>query len=329
MHNLSLLSILNSLARKAASQKEINLLAKRCIRISRSYLFTFAQSRYHGICKDSDFIDQVSIDSIVPLFVKSMNGNLGINNSIENWDGDIKTEEDADHFLTNVVWNRTEQTIAKTLKLHDPFFGKIHNTLSVCIRKHSFNKIRYLGTYYIIPDEGTNITGSFLTRQEFESIPATYFVKKQKELFDSLFSYIENNFDCDLALPFNLLILRIKSILVGDPITDSEPAEEFYLSQKMDIKAIVDRSLNEIYRHLDEKYISNHKLSVQEGDIFKNVFRNLALDVQNGGIQGGLYSYFQSEMPELTREEFYDAYHTILNYLFNNFKNSIGGAIEY
>ncbi|MDD3558317.1 MAG: hypothetical protein PHW27_07045, partial [Melioribacteraceae bacterium] len=253
MHNLSLLSILNSLARKAASQKEINLLAERCIRISRSYLFTFAQSRYHGICKDSDFIDQVSIDSIVPLFVKSMNGNLGINNSIENWDGDIKTEEDADHFLTNVVWNRTEQTIAKTLKLHDPFFGKIHNTLSVCIRKHSFNKIRYLGTYYIIPDEETTITGSFITRQEFESIPATYFVKKQKELFDSLFSYIENNFDCDLALPFNLLILRIKSILVGDPITDSEPAEEFYLSQKMDIKAIVDRSLNEIYRHLDEK----------------------------------------------------------------------------
>lgn len=329
MNNVKLLSIVNNLTSNNASQKEINFLAEKCIRIARSYLYSFAQNRYHGICKDPDFIDQVSIDAIVPLFVKSSNGRLGINNSIENWNGSILTEDEADYFLTNVVWNRTEQTIAKALKQHDPFFGKIHNTLSVCIRKYDFIKIRYLGTYYILPDEETEVTGSFISRSEFESIPAKYFVKKQKELFDDLFVYINNNFKCDSAIPFNLLIIRIKSLLVGEQKIDSEPVEEFYISEKMDIKAVVESSLAEINQQINEKYIFKQKLTESEGDIFKNIFKNIAVDMQNGGIKGGLYSYFSSENENLSRDQFYVLYHTMLNYLFNIFKNRIGEQIEY
>lgn len=322
-----LLNILVLIKNNNCSDRELNSLAHYCINLSVHYLnarhSSFFQSSSNTLEKRID----VAVDAITPLFTEAGNeSRLGIEKSLLQWNKNIETEADADFFINRLVWNRTEQTIIAKYKQNDPFFAKIYKTISTCISENNFKKMSFLGIYYIVRDTITKIDGRLISQDSFDNLPDSLFFKKQSALINGLLVYIKKELSCCPAIPINQLIKRIKHLCFRD-FNNSSVDDRDKLELNLSLKPALNKSLEEVNIKLDHYYEKN-KLTKHEYSSFQNAFKNISIDLMNGGNLESLYQYLSDEIPGLTQETFYSKYHRTFNYIFNIFRSSLAEELE-
>ncbi len=328
MKDKQLLNIINKIRENSYSKNDLNSLANYCISLSVHYLNRKHTSFFSSSNNQLEKIMDVAVDAVAPLFIPSNDKNalLSIQSSLLKWNKPINDEADADFFINRIVWNRTEQTIISIHKQNDPFFTKIYKTLSTCISENNFRKISFLGTNYIVCDSVVRLTGKLIQKEKFDGLPDSLFFKKQNVLITGLLDYIEQDEKCFPAIPFNLLVKRIKSISFRDfneSTVDERPELDFILS----LKPSICKSLENVKIKLDEYYFQK-KLSSNEYECMVSAFNNISNDLMDGGNLDSLYEYLLIEMPELTQKLFYDKYHRTMSYVYNIFRSHIIKQLE-
>ena len=321
MKDLLLYKILHNIKLQKQTTTELNLLIKHSYQISLSFLKSRFPADNPFLKTESLSLEDLAMDAIVPLFVNNSEGILGLNRAIKLWDKKIDNEANAEFFLAQIIWKRTEQTITSLLKERDPIFEKILKTLSVCIVNNELKKIYHFGTVFIVKKKVRLITGEILTDDFFTNIPLSFFKLKQISLFNKLFEYIENESDFFPAIPLNKLVKRVKLFHFQSYKNNYSNNKNF--NDEFIYKEIINRSLKIIDTKLSTFYVGKNKISRKEADYIMNSFFDIALDATNGGIHGSLYSYLYKNNPKLSQKEFYTKYHNIMNYLFNQFKTEI------
>lgn len=317
------LNIVNKIRTNDLNGLGLESFVKISIKIACSYLKS--KKRVISLAEgfDSSIMD-LAVKSITPLFINSGNGNLGIYNSLENWNSEIASDSDAEFFINSIIWNRCEQEYFSTIKANDPFFKKILDTISECVRKNNYKKIKRLGKSYLVRNEFPDFQSSPISDESFEYIPKSIFALKQKKLIESLFKYLIDN-DFPEAIPLNRLIKSIKNFYFD------KDYETNYTHNNSDLETeeIVSLATVKLMSSFKEKYIKKNKLTEKEGIAVKACLEKIVSDMKNGGTAEGLYSYMQAEIPGLESDEFYKKYHHILNYLLNEFRHEINIFWKY
>lgn len=316
-----LLESFKKLKSNSFNDEDINQLAEYCISVAFRYLKSKKKKKYFNLGEEGLSLEDMAVDAVVPLFVKAGNGKLGLVNSLENWVGEIESESDADFFLNRVVWNRAEQAIAISLKERDPFFAKISDTINTCVRNNEFRKLTFLGTFYIVRQNIKELEANLIPSSEFNLIPLRFFAKKQVKLLNDLLDYISKDGKWFPAIPFNLLIKRIKELHSKNFVGTSEA--EMNITEELNIAEILSETKTELSNNIRIKYLEKGKLSEYECGAIARAFDNIIVDMKNGGMSEGLFGYLKTEMKELSNEEFYKNYHGIMNYLLKDFKKDV------
>jgi hypothetical protein len=322
-----LLNILFRIKNNSYSDNDLNSMANYCINLSVHYLnkkhLSFFSSRNNSLEK----VEDIAVDSITPLFVTSgSEDSIGLQKSLFQWNKPIEDESDAELFINRIVWNRTEQTIVSLYKQNDPFFAKIYKTITTCISENDFKKISYFGINYIAGETDVKLSGDLISQNEFDKLPDSLFFKKQSTLLNGLLDYFQLQLGLFPAIPFNLLIKRIKHLSLRD-YNESSIDERNNLELILSLKPAMNICLEEVRIRLDN-YRTQKKLSDTEYKCFLNVFNNISDDLMNGGGLISLYEYLLIEMPELTRKLFYKKYHRPLSYVFELFRSHVSEQLE-
>ncbi len=307
-------------------RKALNRLISTCFSIARTYLNIKYFSKNDSKLKWVESIDDLAMDSIVPLFIVNGNGKLGILSALDNWNSSLEDEADTLFFLNRVVWKRVEQTVVKLIKTKDPIFGKIHKNISTCVATNPFKKINYLGKTLIVRDDFIEVTGLIITESEFENLPAHLFSKKQFKLCDGILNYIETETDYFPAIPMNALVRRIKSLYFASKIQQNP--EKAIDTVPNYIDDIFNISMEKIKDKLFKHYLGSKKLNENECNLILKTFATISEEMKNGGLNNSLYEYMHLNAPSLTKKEFYDNYHGIVNYLLGELKRQIYLLIE-
>ena len=317
------LNIVNKIRNNDLNGLGLESFVKISIKIACSFLK--AKKNVSSIAEgyDSAIMD-LAVKSVTPLFINSGKGKLGICNSLENWNSEITSDSDAEFFINSIIWNGCEQEVFTTMKGNDPFFKKIFDTISECVRNNDYKKIKRFGKVYIVRNEFANFQLSPISDENFDYLPKDMFVLKQKKLIESLFEYlIDNGFP--EAIPLNRLIRSIKNFYFDG---DYE-VNYTHNNSDFEIKEIISLAAVKLMSSLEEKYIKKNKLTESEGNAVKACLEKIVNDIQNGGMPDSLYSYMQAEMPELESAKFYKEYHHIINYLLSEFRQEINNFWKY
>lgn len=326
MELLNLISRINE-ETKTLPYKDIKDLYSLCVKIACGYLAKVHIDKFSSQNKWNDTIDDVASDCIVPLFVRNENDTLQIIHSYNNWNSKILTENDARFFISRLVWNRVEQRMAKVLKERDPIFNKIHKTLQNCVDGIDFKKLTFFGRVYFVRGSTEEIFSPVIDYEDFNNLPVNIFYKRRKSLLDELLNYLSQNTIYYPAIPVNMLVNRIKTIFAceNNNLPDMHPQYEL----EIDLNTVIKNCLDNVERNLNLKYFITNKLNKNECDIINKVFYQISLDIRNGGMKGGLFSYMKSVDNGIENDLFYKKYHGIVNYLFKSFKMEIEEFIKY
>ena len=183
-----------------------------CQTIALSYLHYNYRKVYKFLQNENLTLEEFALDALAPLFCKDEQNNIiSIQVSFNNWQPEIKTEDDALFFLNKIVASRVEQHIYSFLKEEDPFFSKILDSVNYLIKTQGYKKSQSLGKTYIIKSDDEICDTLFISPQEFENIPAPLFSDKKK-LIPNLIDYLEKETKFVAAIPLNDLIYRLKHI---------------------------------------------------------------------------------------------------------------------
>jgi len=267
----------------------------------------------------------IAVDSIVPLFTNNKKtAELSVVKSMNDWKKPIDSEQSAQFFLNKIVVNRVEQEIIRIYKESDPLFAKIHDSISFIMEKDGYIKRTRFGTVYIHFSD-SELHKKLITNVEFENLPGYLFTGKPRNILESISKYFAEEEDYAPAVPLNHLIKRLKNIYLSDIHQLSDNVNENY-EEKIDIKMIINQSLNNTVAKLIKTY--DKKLSVEEIEAFKKALKQIGADTVNGGITSDLYYYLSNQVPDLNKEQFYEKYHSILDYLCRSFKKEIALYLE-
>lgn len=306
---------------------ELNSLIEKTYQIALSFLKANFKTKLQFLKSDNRNIEDIAMDSIIPLFIKTTNGKLGLQNSIDAWKEDLNSEVNASYFISKLIWKRVEQTVTNILKERDPIFNKILKTLNTCITNNNLRKERYFGTVIIQPEGSEEFYGQLISAEKFNRIPNKVFGLKQMELFNTLFSYLAEETNYSIAVPLNLLVQKVKDFYTYK--YEAKFDESYYSCPEIIYKDIILDGLKSIEKKLELFYVAKNKLSNVESEMIISSFHDIAEDVMHGGMKGSLFLYLQHFNKSLTRETFYSKYHHIMNYLLSNFKSSIAENIQY
>ncbi len=308
--------------------REINQLIEFAVKTSKGVLLSKYRHKISKGINTNNELNDIAIDAVVPLFVTNGNGDeISLLRSLRNWKNPVKTESDAQYFFFKIICSRVEQTVTLILKDRDPIFSKIFTTLNTCISNNNFKKLNFLTTVYIVDSKVESLCTPLIQEEEFMLLDSKLFNAKQFKLINGLLEYIEQENIYFPAIPFNLLVKRIKQ-LNYNYFSKSEVYTPKHFSQLPFIDQVVDQELEHLKKILEVKYYSLNKLSVSEYCAMVNAFEDIAVDMKNGGIKGGLFSYFEAHYKNISNTEFYSNYHGIMNYLYSNFKIKILKKIE-
>lgn len=324
---MSLLSHLEKLNSGEIRSHELNELIKHSIKTSKAILIS---SYMHKITRRDSIncqIDDLAVDAIVPLFTKNGNGEISLNRSLRNWRTKLKNESDASYFLFKVVAGRVEQTVTLLLKELDPVFSKIITTLNTCISNNEFKKMHHITTVYVVRSDIQEIGSPLIDENEFIELDSELFKSKQCSLINGILNYLENKTEYFPAIPLNVLVKRIKN-LHYNYFAGENSNVSIHFTEIPFINSVVDSSLTKIKNTLDQKYYETGKLSRVEYKAMANAFDEMAVDMKNGGISGGLYCYFNNHFKNISHENFYNNYHGVMNYLYILFKKDILEKLE-
>ncbi len=274
---------------------------------------------------DSLSLDDLAIDSIARLFAISPESKKApIQTGFLNWQPKITNEDEAIYFINKVVSNRVDQHINKPLRNSDPFFAKILTTVEHYIKKSNCKKINYFGRIYVVNENIFEITDTVINDDEFSNLPANLFLGN-KDLFSKLFKYLNQETEYFPAIPLNSLVYKLKQLNAQSFVASEITASPL---PQIEISEIICAGLNSTLIKLETGYVVKNKISVEDGELLKKALTDIAEDLKNGGVNPGLYKYLQSHSKELSKEEYQQKYHNILEYLLKLMRNKVGEMLE-
>ena len=306
-----------------------HLFLNKVIEIWQSIAITYLHCNYRKIYRflqnEELSFEEFALDAIAPLFVRErVEQNLPIRTSFNNWQPEIKTEDDALYFLDKIVASRIEQHIYTLLKEEDPFFSKILDSVNYLIKTQGYKKSQSLGKTYIIKSDDEISDTLFISQQEFENLPAHLFTNR-KELFSNLINYLQTETRFVSAIPLNDLIYKLKHINFSEYVL----IESSEITRKQfEIDEIIDFALKSALKKLDNSYTVKGKLSNSESNSIKSALTDISADLKNGGIKPGLYDYLSPYIKDLSKEAYKDNYHNILEYLVRVTKSVIADNLK-
>jgi hypothetical protein len=299
---------------------ELNNFIERLFKIGESFLHHRFSRIKNLVDSSQDTLEEIAIEAIAPLFQNAnYNNHFNIVDDIRNWNPPIKTENESLFFLNKIISNRVEQHISLMLRESDPFFSKILDSVNYLIRKGAYKKVSYLGKVYITEPDNSNINWIVITDDEFNRIP-TYLFCESKILLKSLFYFIKTETQYFPAIPLNELIFRLKHVNLSDYLSSNSVND---ISDKIEIGEILNSALSFTEDKLKSSYLDNGKLTIEEYESFKSALKSLAADIGDGGINPSLYNYLAPHINGLTKEEYKEKYHNILEYLLKQLKRKI------
>ena len=310
------MGILELLKDSVANKKALNLLIENCFKIAIHYVKVNSKKVFRQLNDESESVEDIAIDSIAPLFISNSNNELQITRIFRKWGNNISNEQDALFFLNRIISRRVSQRITHILKEADPFFAKIHDSISYLIKKDGLKKQNYFGTTFIIEKK---IKYSVIDSDTFNSLPVNLFINQDK-MIGNLLHYIENETEYFPAIPVNSLVKKIKHISF-DGYLQSNDSAGYLLNYEM--KESVNLGLNDAKQKLNYSYSKNSKLTETEIKLFESTLNDIAFDLKNGGIKPGLFEYLKFNMPELERDLFHMRYQNILEYLLKIMKKRV------
>jgi hypothetical protein len=326
VNNTSSKFLLDQVQSGLYSQKELKQLIDITYNISVAFLKNSFKSKINYSLYSHDSIKDLALDTILPLFIKNNSGILGIKRALDNWTDPILDDNDADFFISKLIWKRADQTITNLLKERDPIFDKILKTLNLCISNNKIKKIRYFGTVYIVDEKITSLDGNLIKSEAFDKLPSILFSYKQITLFEKLFDYLKRNTEYIPAIPLNLLIKKIKEFHIGKNYY-MLPSEE-NVDNTFIYKDIIESGLNTIKERIETFYIPNSRLNKEDAEIIMASFSDMTNDILCSGFTGSLYDYLKFRNNSITTEQFYKNYHSIMNNLLKNFRNRISELVD-
>jgi hypothetical protein len=294
--------------------------------IEKSYHIAFRYLRYHQrriiniLSREDLTLQELAIDSIAELFVENENEGLTVlQETFIKWEPRIKTEDETLFFLNKVVASKVEQNIFKLLKEEDPFFSKLLDSVNYLIKQNGYQKTHFLGKTYITENVLDEFNKDFITSEEFDRLPSDLFTQK-KFLLTNILNHLKSETNFISAIPLNDLVIRLKQINFADYlVADSENV----LSRKIEIKEFVDIGLKAVNEKLSLTYLDKNKLTQEEISAIESALKEMALDLSNGGISPGLYSYLSPHIKGLSEADYKEKYHNILEYLLKVMKSTI------
>lgn len=306
----------------------IKELVPLCLKIAFSFLSEKFHNEYHKFFHQRSTLKDIATDAITPLFIKNSSGEIPIRKAFLSWDKEISDEASAYYFLSKIIGNRIEQEIAKKLKEADPFFGKILRSINHLVETKRINKVSWFGTVYILEIEHLTITQKPLEPEFIENLPSSLFNGSNEMIVKNLFEHIKKETDFFPAIPLNALIRKIKHVNGLFLQQRSSESTEENFEGELNVKKIVNESLNTVNEKLDNFYFGKGKLNSEETAIFKNILIELSNDLKDGGVSRGLYEYVKPHMIDLSKEDFYKRYQQSLDYLLRLLKKEIAVRLE-
>lgn len=311
-------------------QEPINQSSLNCL-IEKSYkaALTYVRYNYRRINKFLAAVDSLTedlaLESVAPLFcAESDNQVLPIIREYKFWQPPIHTEEDAVYFLNKVTASRVEQFLSHLLKERDPFFAKTLDSVNYLIKKNGFKKVRYFGQRYIVSEDCDEINAKVIDQDSFESLPSELF-QNQKTVLENIFIYIKEETEFFPAIPLNALVNRLRELNLK---SYSAAPFENSSSSRFEVDEIVYAGLCTALQKLQESYATTQKLSQCECENFKKALKDMAEDLKDGGINRGLFEYLQPHAKGLTKMEYQEKHHNILEYLLKVMKSTIKEEIS-
>lgn len=314
------LDLLQKLQNNSASRTELNQLIKHCAKIALIYIKRSNQ-KFNCAAFDDISVKDIALDAIVPLFLNNKKSQYAITEAFINWDNPIISEQDVQIFIHMLVLRRTEQHISTLLKESDPLFGKILKSLNYYIHSLGYIKRSYFGMIYICESDSELIHNKVLDCDSFHQIPGSIFREGTDKLLVSLFSYLKEQTDFYPAIPLNILAKKLKD-LVQLQTQDFFSQYENKLDM-LELEETVQNGLTAAADLLVNNYARKSKLTSEEIELLKFTLQDMSVDLNDGGINRGLYDYLKNHMPELEKEEYYNRYHNVLDYLVRIMKKNI------
>jgi len=306
--NTQILDILTNLD----SRLSLNELIEITLKIAIAYL-RFNYKKLYKFLRNEDLtIEEFALDSIALLFIKDKSDQaITIKTAFKNWQPKIETEEDALFFLNKIVASRIEQHISSLLREEDPFFSKILDSVNYLIKSQGYIKIQAYGRTFIAKSDIKTCGYEFISRDDFEKIPVELFTDK-KSLFPNLLHFLENKSNIVAAIPLNDLIYRLKHINFSQYSTVDYTETK---RKQFEIDEIISIALNSSLEKLNKSYFDKGKLNEKETDSIGKALTDICEDLNNGGINSGLYEYLVPYLKDLSKDDYKTMYHNILEYL--------------
>jgi hypothetical protein len=174
-----------------------------------------------------------------------------------------------------------------------------------------------------VENEDDVVGGKIIDPISFNKIPAKFFFGKN--LFQQLFSYMDNNEKTCRAIPLNLLITRIKELNISNVRINNYIDDHFV---KFEVDEIVNHGLNHVLEKLEFTYEQKGKLRNDEVFHIKQSFMDIANDLKDGGINRGLYEYLHTHIANLSPAQYHHKYQNIMDYLMKVMKNTIALSLR-
>lgn len=302
----------------------LNPAIEKSFKIAVHYLRSIHRRVYTHLQYKENTIEDLAIDAIASLFIKNGSEELQIKKAFDDWQPQIKTEEEYSFFLNKVVANRVEQHLTHLLKESDPLFATILNSVNYLIKKNKNAKAKYLGTVYIIESGIWKINGKVINQNSFDSIPASEFSDDNK-LLQNLFSYIKTETEFFPAIPLNALVLRFKELKISGYI-NSDRVESH--ARIYELNEFIKKGLAAVEGKLYGTYVVHKKITRKEAQIFFKALKDIAGDLKDGGVNRGLYEYIKPHFDELSFEDYKKRYHNTLKYMFKVMRSTIADELK-
>ena len=302
--------------------KALRLLVKQAATISKFVLQK--QGRYYPklFYSCGIDIDSMAIEAVESLFISTGDTPLGIIKALQSWKAPIDNEAAAAYFVHRVVWQKTNQYVTELLQSSDPFFKKIYRNLEYLMGKTGYSKVNYFCCTYIVKESVPKEKHAFAGQEILETIPGKVFRVKSDQLIPGIFSFLSEESGVLTAVPMNALVRKLKHQHLHQYYSDLASQRSYQEADESIMKEIVDRALGSTLQKV-QIYKRARKLNDGEAAAFHHAIMEMAHDLCNGGLARGLYGYLEPHCPGLSKEQFYQQYHSKLDYFQRVFKDNI------
>jgi len=304
-----LYAVILDIKERTADRKNYEILFKSMYNITSTNLFR--KNRLYllrGAIEPQDAIMEI----VTPLLTETNNiPCYHLLRAYEKWKPPILNHSDTLFFLHQLIFIRTDYYYASLSRKVDPLFSNAINLLNKEIIISGYNKIYFLGTPYISP-ENVILPGSCLIDEEsFNKL----IIDKSNLLPDILESMSKLN-GYFPAIPFYLLASKLSiQHSENDSVSDGNSIVE---------SISVTDALNEgfflVISKLD-KYLSKNKINQIEYSGIRDALTDIKNDLESGIEIDKYFEYLKVHLKDLERSVYLERYDNIFEYLIKLLKS--------